>query len=63
MKFVRVFALLIALTIVLSGINELFSVHIFQLSRDLAWLAVVKVVLGIGFGFGAYVFTTEDEDY
>lgn len=61
MKFVRVFAELLALLIVAANVRALLvlaNADYFGVSKSHAfWSGVVGIAVGLGFGVGAYVIT------
>lgn len=65
MKFVRVFALLIAVVMVLSGVQDLLNLIVVDsgVSESTATgLAFVQVAIGALFGAAAYWLTTNEDD-
>lgn len=64
MKFVRVFALLIALATVLNGLQEIANLVVVDSYFDkgeVFWLSLIQIVAAVGFGFGAYALTEREE--
>lgn len=63
MKFVRVFALLLALIAVLDAGQDILNLLVFDISdeADLFWFAAIKGVVALAFGVGAYVLTTNED--
>lgn len=62
-KFVRVFALLLALLVVLDAFQDILNLWVLDVENDgdLVWLSVVKGLVGAAFGYGAYVLTTNED--